>query len=889
MKKHAMLLGAVLLIFLSALSSAQAPVPFINLPLLPDATAPGGPQFTLTVNGTGFVSNSVINWNGTPLATQFISGSQLTATVPAADIATASTGWVTVVNPAPGGGTSNNAFFTVTASAAYLAFNVASSTAIGSGPKAMAVGDFNGDGKLDLAVANNCYGFSDCNVNWPGTVSILLGDGAGNFTLTSTVSTGEWSWPTSIAVGDFNGDGKLDLAITDWSQDTVSILLGDGTGNFTLASRPGTGNYCTEFVAAGDFNGDGKLDLAVANSGATNSPGTVSILLGDGTGNFTLHSSIAEGGGPVSLAVGDFNGDGNLDLAVASWGSNALSILLGDGTGNFTPFSSPVAGSYEASVVTGDFNHDGKLDLAVTSSAWSEIWIMLGDGAGNFSLAATLEPTNDIFNPPVLADFNGDNNLDLAVGGYYYSKAFVLLGDGTDNFNPNAFPPTGGSNPIALAVGDFNGDGKLDLAALNAGNDTVSILLQVPPYPIVTLSQSSLSFAPQLIGTTSSPQAVTLTNTGSAILNLSSIMASAGFGQNNNCVSNLAVGASCTINVVFRPHTIGTVTGTVTIADNASPSPQVISLSGVGTAVTLLPSTLSFGNQIAGTTSPPQTVALTNYGTRALTILGITISGGIRFAQTNNCPGSLPVGGSCTISVAFTPSQPQPYSATLSVTDNGGASPQSVALSGTGVLPVMFSPSSLSFTIQLVGTQSSPQYVTMSNPTGTTINITSVVASTNFIQTNDCGSSLGAGASCTITVTFSPLEGGNLNGSVTVTDNSLYGQQKVPLTGIATAMTLLPSSLDFGRQKVGTTSPPQTVTLTNVGSKTVSILGVAIGGGKEFAQTNNCGTTVPAGGTCTISVTFAPPGAYRYLGTLEVNDSGGASPQTVPLSGTGVR
>ena len=105
MKRHAFLLSAVLLM-LSALSYAQAPVPFINLPLIPDATAPGGPQFTLTVNGTGFVSNSVVNWNGNALATQFVSRSQLTATVPAADIATASTGWVTVVNPAPGGGTS---------------------------------------------------------------------------------------------------------------------------------------------------------------------------------------------------------------------------------------------------------------------------------------------------------------------------------------------------------------------------------------------------------------------------------------------------------------------------------------------------------------------------------------------------------------------------------------------------------------------------------------------------------------------------------------------------------------------------------------------------------------------------------------------------------------
>jgi len=128
-KCHATLPGAILLVLASALSYAQAPVPFINLPLVPDATAPGGPDFTLTVNGTGFVSNSVVNWNGTALATQFVSGSQLTATVPAADIATASTGWVTVVNPAPGGGTSSVAFFTVTAESSHVAFTLASALA----------------------------------------------------------------------------------------------------------------------------------------------------------------------------------------------------------------------------------------------------------------------------------------------------------------------------------------------------------------------------------------------------------------------------------------------------------------------------------------------------------------------------------------------------------------------------------------------------------------------------------------------------------------------------------------------------------------------------------------------------------------------------------------
>ena len=303
MRKCATLLAAVLLGLLSALSYAQAPVPFINLPLMPDARAPGGPQFTLTVNGTGFVSNSVVNWNGSALATQFVTGSQLTAIVPATDIATASTGWVAVVNRAPGGGTSNVAFFSVTRNeGSSVGFGIASSPAVGYAMSA-AVGDFNGDGTLDLAVTNIDN----------DTVSVLLGNGKGNFALASSPATG--SEPESVAVGDFNGDGKLDLAVANTGGSTVSILLGDGTGNFTLVSSPAVGSHPTS-VAVGDFNGDGKLDLAVTSGQYDIGGQAVSILLGDGTGNFTLAASL-DLTLPTSVAVGDFNGDGKLDLVVA--------------------------------------------------------------------------------------------------------------------------------------------------------------------------------------------------------------------------------------------------------------------------------------------------------------------------------------------------------------------------------------------------------------------------------------------------------------------------------------------------------------------------------------------------------------------------------------------
>ncbi|HET9307796.1 MAG TPA: Ig-like domain repeat protein [Candidatus Sulfotelmatobacter sp.] len=449
------------IILIAPMGEAQAPVPFINLPLVPDATAPGGTDFTLTVSGTGFVSGSVVRWNGSPRPTTFISNSQLKAGISAADIATAGTASVTVVNSAPGGGTSNVTLLPVTDSTGNsVAFTLGPFLTAGDDPNSIAVGDFNADGNLDLAVANV----------YSGTSSIFLGDGKGNFTLASTPATG--ASPSSVAVGDFNGDGKLDLAVADLSSGAVAILLGDGKGNFALGSSATAGGYSIS-VVSGDFNGDGKVDLAVSNYYSN----TVSILLGDGMGNFTLTSSPATGSNPALAAVGDLNGDGKLDLAVPNCGSNTVSILLGDGKGNFVPASSPAVSACPLSVAAGDFNRDGKLDLAVANEGGTAS-ILLGDGMGNFALSSS--PAAGA-NPRFVAigDFNADGNPDLAFADYTGSTVSILLGDGTGNFSlaSSLFVGSNFFSPVAVAIGDFNGDGKLDLAVADFNSNTVSILL----------------------------------------------------------------------------------------------------------------------------------------------------------------------------------------------------------------------------------------------------------------------------------------------------------------------------------------------------------------------------------------------------------------------------
>jgi FG-GAP-like repeat/Abnormal spindle-like microcephaly-assoc'd, ASPM-SPD-2-Hydin/FG-GAP repeat len=746
-------------------------VPLINLPLVPDAGAPGGPDFTLTVNGTGFVADSVVNWNGSALATQFVSGSQLTATVPAADIATASTASVTVVNPLPGGGASNVAFFTVASNAGNsVSFVLAGSPSVGAWD--VAVGDFNGDGKLDLAVGG-------------GGAAVLLGDGTGNFTVASSaVAYNSYS----VAVGDFNGDGNLDLAFPTGyssSQCSVTILLGDGRGNLLAAASPVTG-FGSDSVAVGDFNQDGALDLAVANACGSQQvhydcfsgyQGTISILLGDGTGNFTLASSPQAGYTPGSAVVGDFNGDGKLDLAVVNSGDpGTVSVLLGDGGGNFAPASVAYTGGYPGFIAVGDFDGDGIPDLA-TANTDGTVSILRGDGMGNFTLASSAAAGSS--GPVVAADFNGDGKLDLAVNNfrdYYGNTVSILLGDGSGNLTLASTIATG-SNRGSFGVGDFNGDGKLDLAVTDYYGGTVSILLQVSSGSAVALSPTSLSFGTQLVSATSSSRAVKLTNTGSVPVVITGVTTSGDFAQTSTCGGSVPAGASCTINVTFTPTAAGTWTGAVTITDNAPGSPHVVSLTGtgMGPAVSFSASSLSFGYHMVGTAFGSQTVTLTNTGNAALSITSMATPAG--FTQTNTCGASVEAGASCSIQVTFTPTAAGAVSANLTMTDNAPGSPHTMSLTGIGTAtPVVLSPqypTPLEFGSLAVGS-SATLPVLVANAIDKPLTLRRLIVSprTTFSQANNCGASLAPSLSCTIAVTFAPTTAGARHGIAIIIDNS---------------------------------------------------------------------------------------------------------------------
>jgi hypothetical protein len=415
----------------------------------------------------------------------------------------------------------------------------------------------------------------------------------------------------------------------------------------------------------------------------------------------------------------------------------------------------------------------------------------------------------------------------------------------------------------------------------------------------VTFSPASLSFSTQMENTTSPPETVTLSNIGNANLTISNIaitgsvtgdFAIAAAGTTCSTSTPVPAGTSCTINVTFTPTIVGAESANLSVSDNVAAIPQTVPLSGTGVTVTapnISPTSLNFNGQLIGTTSASQAVSVTNTGTPPLTFTSIGISSG--WTQSNNCAPSVAAGATCTINVSFQPTAAGPQSGTLTLTDNALGSPQTVSLSGTGLVPAAsLSTTSLSFAGQTVSTSSSPQAVTLTNTGTGALTPLTITTSGDFAQTNNCGGSLAAGASCTINVTFTPTAGGSRTGALTLTDNAANSPQSVSLsgTGLPPVVSLSTTSLSFAGQTVSTSSAPQTLLLTNTGTGALTPLTTAVSG--DFAQTNNCGSSVAAGAACTISVTFTPTAGGNRTGALTLTDNAGNSPQTVQLSGTGM-
>jgi len=627
--------------------------------------------------------------------------------------------------------------------------------------------------------------------------------------------------------------------------DTVSGIIttvaGNGTPGYSGDGGPATraqlsGLRRVAVDTAGNlFIGD-SMNSVVRRVDAAS--GIITTVAGNGT--FTFSGD----GGPATAAA--------LDLPFGVALDNSGHLFIGD-----------LANNRVREVLLPPF-----LGLSPTSLNFANQYVGVTSNAQTVTLTNTGAALLNIFSITASGDFTETNTCGAS------------LAPGANCTVSVTFTPT--------ATGTRNG--SLLVSDNAAGSPQSVALTGTGAAPTAVVSPGSLTFGNQNLGTTSAPQTVTLSNTGTATLTVSGIVTSGDFAQTNNCGGSVAAGGSCTINVTFAPTATGTRTGSLTITDNANNSPQVVSLTGsaINAMAGISPAARSFGDQVLGTASTAKTVTLTSSGTTNLNISGMTFTGTNTsdFAETNNCPASMAPGVKCTISVTFTPSQTGAETAALTIADNAANSPQSVALSGTGVVPVALSPISLSFGKQAENVPSPAKTITLTNNLDYPLAISSITTSGNFAQTNNCGTSVPANSKCTISVTFTPSIIGGETGDLTVTDSASTSPQTASLSGTGVVpATLSPISLSFGNQPQSTTSAAKNVTLTN---NLDSALAITITTSGDFAQTGDCGSSVPADGKCTISVTFTPSSIGGETGTLTVTDSASNSPQTAALSGTGI-
>jgi CHRD domain-containing protein/VCBS repeat protein/flagellar hook capping protein FlgD/FG-GAP repeat protein len=347
----------------------------------------------------------------------------------------------------------------------------------GTAPRAVAIGDLNGDGKPDLATANT-------NTS---NVSVLLGTGGGSFGA-KTDFTGATN-PYGIAIGDINRDGWPDLAVANNSASSASVFLGNGAGGFPTRNDFATGTNARTIVVA-DLDVNDTLDLVTANSGANN----VSVLLGNGTGTAGgfARTDYATALFPFAVAVGDVNLDGLPDLAVTNENSASVSVLLGTGSGVFGAHADFSTGGTPHSVAIADMNRDGRPDLVVANQAVSTISVLLGNGTGGFGTRTDFTSGSSPYALAV-ADVDGDGRLDVVAANQGAATVSVLLGDGAGGLGAKTDFTTG-TSPQWVAIGDVNGDGRPDLAVANTSSNTVSILLNTYPAPAPPLTFGRASF-----------------------------------------------------------------------------------------------------------------------------------------------------------------------------------------------------------------------------------------------------------------------------------------------------------------------------------------------------------------------------------------------------------
>ena len=570
-------------------------------------------------------------------------------------------------------------------------------------------------------------------------------------------------------------------------------------------------------------------------------------------------------------------------------------------------FHSPVANSGSAQ---GEFNPGGfdisSIFVDPHDPSGQTVYVTVQGFSGNGIDAALLYASNNagaewtnltsnLPNAPansVVVDPNDANTLYVATDTGVWVTTNVA--DCANQYD-NCWTPFGTSLPNAPPV---------QLVALNEGSTSV---LRVATYgrgiwqiPLVTAgtvrttataSPSSLTFPPQQVQTQSAPQQVLVKNTGNITLTITSLTTNGDFAEIDTCGAPIAPGDACTVNVTFLPTQTGARSGSLTLFANLPGGQLAVALGGTGTgaaSIVLTPAQLAFPATLLGATAAAQNITISNTGGSAVNLNGEAVTGD--FAVTaNTCTNTLSASTGCTIGIAFTPSASGARSGTLTVTDSAGT--QTAQLTGNGLAPATdsLSPLNLSFGPQVVGTQSQPQQVTLTNTGDQALQLIATGTSGEFNAVNNCGTSLAGHSSCAILVQFTPSGIGSQQGVLTVSD-ALHSQTvSLSGTGLAPAgISATPSSINFGDYAVGGSSPSQTVTLTDNGGVPLSGLKYQVTGDFSIATASgSCAATLSAGAACPIALVFSPQEAGFRSGTLTVAADELPTPLRVNLSGNG--
>jgi hypothetical protein len=747
-------------------------------------------------------------------------------------------------------------------------------------------GDFNGDGKLDLAVGNPAL----------EVLSVLLGNGDGTFQAPVNYGSGTGNYvASSLVIGDFNDDGKLDIASCGGS--TVSVFLGNGDGTFQTRVDYGEGGSDAGWLTAADFNGDGKLDLAVSNGYGGGPPvPTISVLIGKGDGTFQPYVDYFTGGQPYSVTAADVNGDGKPDL-VSATAANSVMVLIGKGDGTFSRPAGYGTGSVPMSVTSGDFNGDGKPDLASANRVDNTVSVLLANGDGTFQTTASYA-AGPSPRAVIAADLNADNRSDLIVADPSCMFIFppcpttgsvsVLIANADGTFNTAVPYPVNGY-PVSIATGDFKRDGKIDVAVANANSPgTVSVLLGngdgtlQSPVDYAT-AQEPMGVAVGDVNGDGKLDLVVAAASGSTGGTVSILLGNGDGTFQSHVDYSLGNGAFAIVTADFN----GDGKLDIAAANNGASTVSVLLGNGDGTfqtQVTYYAAYLEPTGLVAGDFNGdghPDLAVVNGFDNTIALLLGKGDGTFPTLVDYNY--GSL-FGAAYSLATADLLGR---GASDLVVPDFDGGYGNSVFVLLNSSVASIFPPA-LSFSPVAVGASSTSQQLQLVNPGAVPLTISNIVTMGDFSEENGCGATLAIGSNCSIDVTFSPTAPLSRTGTVALTDNALNTPENVPLTGtgIGPAIAFSPSSLYFSGQFIGNSSAAQTITLSNSGNATLQISTIGISG--DFAETNKCASSIVAGASCSITVTFAPSAPGGRNGNLTVTDNAAGSPQTVTLSGTGM-